>query len=64
MYNILIEFGIPMKVVRLIKMCLKDIFSRVGVGKHLSEGLSIRKWFETRRCSIAIACQLCFRVRH
>ena len=25
LYNILIEFGIPMKLVRLIKMCLKHV---------------------------------------
>jgi len=25
LYNILIEFGIPMKLVRLIKMCLKRV---------------------------------------
>jgi len=27
LYNILIEFGIPMKLVRLIKMCLNETFS-------------------------------------
>jgi len=35
-YNILIEFGIPMKLVRLIRMCLSETCSRVWVGKHLS----------------------------
>jgi hypothetical protein len=35
MYNILIEFGIPIKLVRLIKMCLNEIYCRVQVGKHL-----------------------------
>ena len=37
LYNILIEFGIPMKLVRLIKMCLTDMCSRVQVGKNLSD---------------------------
>ena len=37
MYNILMEFGIPMKLVRLIKMCLTETYSRVQVGKNLSE---------------------------
>jgi hypothetical protein len=27
LYNILIEFGVPMKLVRLIKMCLKEMYS-------------------------------------
>jgi hypothetical protein len=40
-YNILIEFGIPMKLVRLIKMCLNETYSRVWVGKHLSDILLI-----------------------
>jgi hypothetical protein len=37
LYNILIEFGIPMELVRLIKMCLSETYSRVWAGKHLSE---------------------------
>jgi hypothetical protein len=36
LYNILIEFGVPMKLVRLIKMCLYEIYSKVHIGKHLS----------------------------
>jgi hypothetical protein len=32
LYNILIEFGIPLKLVRLIKMCLNETYSRVRVG--------------------------------
>ena len=43
MYNILIEFGIPMKQARLIKMCLTEIYSRVHVGKNLSDRFPIRK---------------------
>jgi hypothetical protein len=35
LYNILFEFGIPMKLVRLIKMCLSETCSRVRVGKHI-----------------------------
>ena len=40
--NILIEFGIPLKLVRLIKMCLNETYSRVQVGKHLSDMFLIR----------------------
>jgi hypothetical protein len=42
LYNILIEFGIPMKLVRLIKMCLNETYSRVQVGKNLSDMVPIR----------------------
>ena len=42
MQNILIEFGIPKKLVRLIKMCLTETYSRVRVGKNLSEMFPIR----------------------
>jgi len=40
--NIVIEFGIPKKLVRLIKMCLTDTYSRVRVGKSLSDMFPIR----------------------
>jgi hypothetical protein len=42
LYNILIEFGIAMKLVRLIKMCLSETYSRVRVGKHLSDTFPIK----------------------
>jgi hypothetical protein len=35
LYNILIEFRVPMKLVRLIKMCLNETYSKVCLGKHL-----------------------------
>ena len=41
-YNILIEFGVPKKLVRLIKMCLTETYSRVRVGKNLSEMFHVR----------------------
>jgi hypothetical protein len=42
LYNILIEFGVPMKLVRLIKMCLNETYSKVGIGKHLSNSFLIQ----------------------
>ena len=42
MYNILIEFGFPMKLLRLIKMCLTEMYDRVQVGKNLSDMLPMR----------------------
>jgi hypothetical protein len=32
LYNILIEFGIPMKLVRLINLCLRETYSKVHMG--------------------------------
>ncbi|KAJ4441264.1 hypothetical protein ANN_11118, partial [Periplaneta americana] len=54
LYDILIEFGIPKKLVRLIKMCLSETYSRVrivlefgatsiGVGSLIGTGYGIYK---------------------
>jgi hypothetical protein len=40
LYNILIEFGVPMKLVTLIKICLNDIYSKIFTGKLLIHFLS------------------------
>ena len=64
MYNILNEFGIPKKLVRLVKMCLTEKYSRVRVGKNLSDMFPIRNGLKKWRCSIAIAIQLCLGVCH
>jgi hypothetical protein len=40
--NILTEFGIPKKLVRLTKMCLNETCSRVRVGKNLCGMFPIR----------------------
>jgi len=42
LYDILIEFCIPMKLGRLIKMCLNQTYSRVWVGRHLSDMFPIQ----------------------
>jgi len=42
LYNIIIEFGVPKKLVRLIKMCLTETYGRVRVGKNLSDMFPIR----------------------
>ncbi|KAJ4431758.1 hypothetical protein ANN_20363 [Periplaneta americana] len=41
LYDILIEFGIPKKLVRLIKMCLSETYSRVRIGQFLSDAFPI-----------------------
>jgi hypothetical protein len=41
-YNIAIEFGIPVKVIRLTKMCLIETCSRFRLGKNLSDMFPIK----------------------
>jgi hypothetical protein len=36
-YNIIIEVGVSMKLVRFFKMCLNETYSKVCIGKHLSD---------------------------
>ena len=43
LYDNLIGSGIPMILVRLIKLCLTETYSRVRVGKNLSDMFPIRK---------------------
>jgi hypothetical protein len=40
--NILIEFGVPMKLVRLIEVCLNEMYSTFRIGKHLSDNFPIQ----------------------
>jgi len=42
LYNIITEFDFPMILIRLIKMCLTDTYSRVCVRKYLSDMITIR----------------------
>jgi hypothetical protein len=42
LYNTFIEFGVPMKLVRLIKLCLNETYSKVCRGKHLSDSFPIQ----------------------
>jgi len=37
LFNTLIEFDIPMKLVKLMLMCLNKTYSRFKIGKHLSD---------------------------
>jgi len=46
-YN-LIEFGILMKLVRLIKMCLTETYCRVRLDKNLSNMFPIRNGLKQR----------------
>jgi hypothetical protein len=42
LYNILVEFGVPKKLVRLIKMYLNETYSKVRIGKLLSDKFPIQ----------------------
>jgi hypothetical protein len=42
LYNILIDFGILLKLVRLIKIYLNEIYGRDQVGKHLCDRIPIK----------------------
>jgi hypothetical protein len=42
LYSILIEFRVPMELVRLIEVCLTEAYSKVLIGKHLSESFLIQ----------------------
>jgi hypothetical protein len=42
LYNILLEFGIPKKLVRIIKVCLNETYSKVHTGKLLSDKFPIQ----------------------
>jgi hypothetical protein len=38
----MIEFGVTMKQVRVIKMCLNETYSNVRIGKYLSDNFPIQ----------------------
>jgi hypothetical protein len=42
LYNILIVFGIPTKLVELIKMCINETYGKVRIGTHLSDNFPIQ----------------------
>jgi hypothetical protein len=42
LYNILLEFGIPKKLVRLIKICLNETYSKVRACENLSDSFPIQ----------------------
>jgi hypothetical protein len=42
LYNILIEFGVPMKSFRRIQMCVNETYCKIRIGKYLSDIFPIR----------------------
>jgi hypothetical protein len=49
LYNILIEFGVPMK---LIKICLNETCSKVHIGKYLSDSFPIQNGLKQRNAPL------------
>jgi hypothetical protein len=42
LYSILIEFGVPMELMRLIEMCLNETYSKVHISRHVSDNFVIQ----------------------
>jgi hypothetical protein len=42
LYNIIVELGVPRKLVRLIKMCLNESYMTVGIGEYMSDQFPIQ----------------------
>jgi hypothetical protein len=55
LYNILIESGVPIKLVRLIKICLNKMYSKVHISKHLSDNFPIQNALKQGTCFKATA---------
>ena len=60
LYKIIIEFGITTKLVRIIKMCLNEAYSRMKVGKYLTHMFLIKNGLKKKACFIVITFPLCF----
>jgi hypothetical protein len=57
------ESEIFMKLVRLIKMYLSESYSKVRIGKYLSDTFPIQNSLEERDALLSFPFQLCFRIR-
>jgi hypothetical protein len=64
LYNILIQSGVPMKLIRLIKVCLNETYSKVRIGKHLSDNFPIQNGLKQGDALSPLLFQLCFRICH
>lgn len=60
LYSILNEFGILMKLVTVIKVCLNEIYSNVCLGKYLSYAFPVQNGLKEGVAFFFITFQLCF----
>jgi hypothetical protein len=61
LHNILIESGISVKLVRLIKMCLNESYGKVHKGKILSDAFPIQNGLKQGDALSPLLFKLCFR---
>jgi hypothetical protein len=54
--NVLMGFGILMKLVWIIKMCLNKMFSRVQEGKHLSDMFPVKNGLKQGDTLLPLLC--------
>jgi hypothetical protein len=53
-----------MELIRLIKMCLNEVYSKVHIGKHLSRNFPIKKLSRMSGCFIATSFKLYIRIHY
>jgi hypothetical protein len=56
LYNILIEFGMPMKLLRLIKICLNETCGKVRASKNLPYAFPIQNDLSPLLFNFAVEC--------
>jgi hypothetical protein len=59
LYSIFIEFEVPMRLIRLVEMCLGETFSEVPIGKCFSNVYVVQNGINKEEL-FAIAFELCF----
>jgi hypothetical protein len=64
LYNILIDFGIPVKLLWLTEKSVNGKQNEVRISKHLFDAFTIHSGWKRRRCFVANAFQLCFRIHN
>jgi hypothetical protein len=63
LFIILIEFGVPMKLVWLTKMCLNETYSKVCIGKHFSGRFPIQNGLKQGE-ALSLLLYDCFKIRN
>jgi hypothetical protein len=61
LHSVFVEFAVPMKLVRLIKICLNETYSKVHIGENLPDILIPKMVYETWRYFTHTALELYFR---